>query len=251
MSQDTEDRRVFTRAARAADRSDFVGSQPLELYFPCSSAAPRPLLLLLHGGFWRACYDRAHLRPLASALAGRGWPVALAEYSRAEGGACADASVADVFAAAAAARGAAAGAHDGRLLVVGHSAGGHLALLLAARAGAGVAGTLALAPVASLARAEALRLDGDAVREWLGCAAAARPDLDPCAAAAPPPAARVRVLHGTADARVPLAVSAAYKHADKYTALPGIGHFELVDPEHAAAFARVLEEIDALAAAPP
>lgn len=71
------------------------------------------------------------------------------------------------------------------------------------------------------------------------------------AAAAPPPAARVRVLHGTADARVPLAVSAAYKHADKAAALPGVGHFELIDPENAAVFARVLEELEALAAAPP
>ncbi len=39
---------------------------------------------------------------------------------------------------------------------------------------------------------------------------------------------------GTADARVPLAVSAAYKRRP-VSALPGIGHFELIDPEHAAA----------------
>ena len=252
-----EDRRVFSRVARAADAVvSFAGAreaeQPLELFLP-ARASTRPLLLLLHGGFWRPAYDRTHLRPLACALAAEGWAVALPEYSREPG--APDDTLADVRAGAAAAVEAAAAAgaaSGGRMLAVGHSAGGHLALLLAANVGAGSAGvrlsgTLALAPVADLAEAERLQLDDCAVRDWLGGPAAARPDLDPAAPGAPHSLAPVRVLHGTADVRVPLDVS-GYAHAAAREELPGIGHFELIDPEHPV-FARLLAGLAELAAA--
>jgi acetyl esterase/lipase len=46
-------------------------------------AAARPLIVLIHGGFWRAAYDRRHLGPMASALAAAGYLVAAAGYRRA------------------------------------------------------------------------------------------------------------------------------------------------------------------------
>lgn len=254
---EVEDRRVFDRAYRAADVVlTFSGAreaQPLELFLPAGPAR-RPLLLLLHGGFWRPAYDRSHLRPLAGALANAGWAVALPEYSRVAG--APDDTLADVHAGAAAAATAAdsAGAKgDGRIIAIGHSAGGHLALLLAASAGAGIgavserlAGALALAPVADLVAAERLNLDDGAVHDWLGGPAAARPDLDPAAPGSPHPLAPVHILHGAADARVPPSVSAALKNADAREVLPGLGHFELIDPEHPI-FARLLAELAALA----
>jgi acetyl esterase/lipase len=38
--------------------------------------------VLLHGGFWRATYDRTHVGPLAVALAGAGFLVCAPEYRR-------------------------------------------------------------------------------------------------------------------------------------------------------------------------
>ncbi|NDA82232.1 MAG: hypothetical protein EBY01_04130 [Actinobacteria bacterium] len=42
-------------------------------------------LLLIHGGYWRPTIDRAHLRPLAEALAQRNFRIALLEYRRVQG----------------------------------------------------------------------------------------------------------------------------------------------------------------------
>jgi acetyl esterase/lipase len=114
---------------------------------------------------------------------------------------------------------------------VGHSAGGHLALQAAADGvGDHVRGVLALAPVADLQLGEALALDGDAVRAFLGGPAVGRADLDPSRMAAP--AARIHLLHGLDDAVVPLSVSESYRARHPRAALDrvGAGHFALIDP---------------------
>ncbi|QKW51432.1 alpha/beta hydrolase family protein [Streptomyces buecherae] len=46
------------------------------------AAPPVPLVVLFHGGAWRAPYDRRHLSPLAAYLAGHGLAVASVEYRR-------------------------------------------------------------------------------------------------------------------------------------------------------------------------
>src|ERR1700743_2360787 len=48
--------------------------------------AAAPVVMFLHGGFWRAAYDRAHVGPLAVALAGAGFLVCAPEYRRVGGG---------------------------------------------------------------------------------------------------------------------------------------------------------------------
>jgi hypothetical protein len=45
-------------------------------------ADDRPLLLVLHGGFWRPAYDRSHLGPMTEALNAAGWTVAAPEWRR-------------------------------------------------------------------------------------------------------------------------------------------------------------------------
>jgi len=47
-----------------------------------AASDPGGLVLLLHGGFWRAAYDRAHLGPLAAALAAEGYVVCSPEFRR-------------------------------------------------------------------------------------------------------------------------------------------------------------------------
>jgi len=238
-----EARGVFDRTVRQPSAVHAYGGEApqqfIELYLPPSPPASlKPLVALLHGGFWRPAYGCDHTRPLAAALADAGFATANIEYRRLIGEP--DAVVGDVMAALAAAPGLAAGAHDGRMLLIGHSAGGHLAMLAAGRYAADggdrrhadtpLVGTLALAPVAYLAVAAALGLDGDAVDSFLG-SAGWRAELDP--AVLPPPPTPVRVLHGGADARVPRAVAGACGFATLTDVGADCGHFELIDPESA------------------
>ena len=140
------------------------------------------------------------------------------------------------------------GRHDGRVIVVGHSAGGHLALWAASAApAAGLVGTVALAPLADLATAERLGLGDGAVLDFLGRPATTRPELDPVrrVSAAQP----VVVVHGREDQIVPVAQSEAYVAAHPSAtliAVPDAGHFDVIDPK-SEAWTLVLGAIGSLA----
>ncbi|MEU5051966.1 alpha/beta hydrolase [Streptomyces sp. NPDC021096] len=197
-------------------------SQVIDLY----RGGPAALrVTLLHGGFWREAYDRHHLAPLAAALAGRGAEVVLAEYRRVGGGGGWPATFDDVVRALEAGERACTAAS--RHVLVGHSAGGHLALWAASSplaAGVRVDHVVAVAPVADLARARALRLSGGAVAELVGPGEEAA--ADPMRLL--PPRAPVTVLHGTEDEDVPVALSRAYAGAAgaALELLEGAGHYE-------------------------
>ncbi|MGY1754707.1 alpha/beta hydrolase [Blastococcus sp. SYSU D01042] len=234
----SEDRSVLDRPAPGPDGVLRYGGHDdavVDLRFGGPGAEGRPLVVVVHGGFWRPAYDRVHVRPLTAALADAGWTTAAVEYRRVPGRP--DDTVDDVAAALTALTGAAElhGRCDGRLVLVGHSAGGHLVLQAAADRRSPVpAGVVALAPVADLALAEQLALDGDAVRAFLGGPAADRPDLDPVRQ--PAPRTAVTVLHGTDDAIVPLAVGRSYVEAHPAARLveAGGGHFAVIDPRSTA-----------------
>jgi acetyl esterase/lipase len=212
--------------------------------------AGRALLVMVHGGFWRPAYDRVHVRPMTQALAAAGWTVAAPEYRRVPGDP--DATTDDLRSALVALPSMLAGAHDGRVVVLGHSAGGHLALWAAASAPApGLVGTLALAGVADLAAAEREGLGSGAVEAFLGARAATRPDLDPCLLGSA--TGRVRLLHGAEDEIVPLRQSEAYaaSHAGAaLEAVPDTGHFAVIDPA-SRAWPRVIAAIEDLGSAAP
>jgi acetyl esterase/lipase len=93
---------------------------------------PAPVIGLIHGGFWRAEYDRHHVRPLANALAAAGYAVAAIEYRRTRRRSPGwPGTVEDVRAALTRLPDLVEAAFDrpaGPVLLVGHSAGGHLAL---------------------------------------------------------------------------------------------------------------------------
>ncbi|MCF3142833.1 alpha/beta hydrolase family protein [Streptomyces platensis] len=244
MSVADEEPALLGLAPVAPDRTVAYGPHPdqiVDVYEPRAvdggrAAARGPLVVLLHGGFWRAAYDRRHLSPLAAELAGRGLPVALAEYRRVGAGGGAPQTFEDVTAAIGAARAALAkDAADPGVVVAGHSAGGHLALLAAARPGTPVSRVLAVAPVADLARAHELGLSDGAVAELLGDA----PGLPERLAAAdpvrhPPPGIPVTILHGTEDPEVPVELSRRYaaRHpgSTELRELPGVGHYAPVTP---------------------
>jgi acetyl esterase/lipase len=224
-----------------------------ELRLP-SGPGPHPTVILLHGGYWRARYDLAYLGQAAAALTATGFATWNVEYRRLgePGGGWPDTFL-DVAAAADFLRHLAPG-HGldlGRVITLGHSAGGQLALWLAGRSRVpmdspiatdnplGLTGVVALAPVCDLARAWELGLSDGAVAALLG----GSPDRYPERHAAASPLALLPLgipqilLHGEDDEDVPIELSRRYAAAAcashdpvNLNAVPATGHFELVDP---------------------
>jgi acetyl esterase/lipase len=108
---------------------------------PVSPDGPVPVVLLVPGGGWQTA-DRAGLSPLAGALADAGMLAVNATYRAGQDGATFPGPVLDVACAAgfAVAQAAEAGLDAGPLVLVGHSAGGHLAALVATGGGQAEAG---------------------------------------------------------------------------------------------------------------
>jgi acetyl esterase/lipase len=186
-------------------------------------------VVLLHGGFWRARVGLDHIAPVASDLAARGHTVWNVEYRRV-GQAPWPATLDDVAAAVALV--------EPPCVVVGHSAGGHLATWVASRVP--VAGVVSLAGVLTLADAARAGVGGGAVPDLVG----GLPDEVPGRYAEADPAARlplgisVRAVHGPADDRVPIAISRRYVELARAAGDDAVfvevegDHFTLVDPTH-------------------
>ncbi len=107
MSAPDEETALLGLAPVAPDRTVAYGPHPdqiVDFYAPppaavTARAARCGPVVLLHGGFWRAAYDRRHLSPLAAELARQGLLVALAEYRRVGAGGGAPRTFEDVAAA--------------------------------------------------------------------------------------------------------------------------------------------------------
>ncbi|GAB3148871.1 alpha/beta hydrolase [Micromonospora sonneratiae] len=247
-------RAVLSRPAPAPDATVRYGKQPdqiADLRRPTAdSGSPQPLVVVIHGGFWRAEYDRTHTGPLAVDLAARGYPVAQLEYRRTgqpDGGW--PTTFDDVLAGVAALPALFASAlpdvrmASGAPILLGHSAGGQLALHCAASAPTDVRGVVALAPVADLAEAYRLDLDGGAVAALLG----GGPDQVPDRYTVADPTRRLPLrtptvlVHGQLDRHVPVEMSRRYvelaRASDsetRYVELTDCEHFGLIDPASSA-----------------
>jgi acetyl esterase/lipase len=182
---------------------------------------------MIHGGFWRPTYDLTHASHLCAALARTGISVASLEYRRAGW----PATFKDVIAGfAAAVKGIAP-------VVMGHSAGGHLALRLASEK-LEIGGVVALAPVACVTLGYEENLGSGAVADFLGGKPDEIPDLyadaDPVRHSS---SVRRVLIHGTNDDVVPIANSRAYLEARRedpggvrLAEVAGADHFDLIDP---------------------
>lgn len=241
-----EDRSILSRPGPAPDAQQSYGPHPDQVidWYPAAEPDAGPVVVVIHGGYWRPEYDREHARSAAAGLAAAGCTTALIEYRREPGHP--DDMVDDVTSAI---RHVADKAPEGSgVLVVGHSAGGHLALLAATQEGQPIEGVVALAPLSSLAEADRLDLDDGAVRSFLGRSAADRPDLDP--SALPPPRVPVVLIHGQEDSLVPVEMSETFAshQGASLRLLPGTGHFELIDPL-SAVWSGILTELQGIASA--
>lgn len=242
------------------------------LYRP-AGGGPHPVLVFVHGGCWRSQYDLAYGGHLARALADDGVAVWSIEYRRlGDLGGGWPGTFHDVSAALDHLR-AIAGTERldlSRVVVAGHSAGGHLALWLAARPALPatsplrqgtplpVAGVVGIAAITDLAAYEAATGCGSAVRPLLGDdpgAYAAR--LEDASPVRRPPRVPVWLVAGGRDAIVPVsqaeALAAARRAAGRVpvrppvrvTVVPEAGHFDLVAPWRPA-FVAVRDAIGAL-----
>ena len=245
-----EDSSVLSRAASEPDAVVAWGPEADDVADVRLGSDVLPLVVMLHGGFWRPGYDRSHVRPRTEAIAAAGWTVAAPEYRRLPGRP--DATVDDVRAAVRILPVELRGRFDGRVIVMGHSAGGHLALWAASAAPApGLIATIALAPVADLLGADREHLGDGAVAAFLGGRASARPDLDPVRTVSS--AAPVLLLHGVDDETVPLSQSHAYVVAHPHASLHelrGAGHLAVIDPL-SSAWLTVLSVLEAVTAFRP
>ncbi|AYN40258.1 alpha/beta hydrolase [Streptomyces dangxiongensis] len=254
-----EEESAFSHPAVDPDVTAAYGDHPdqvIDFYAPRpgagSAASPAPLVVVLHGGAWRARYDRRHITPFADHLARRGFAVANVEYRRggrplipaqdagtrepdAEDGDTPPAgrwpdTLDDIAAALdalpALVHEALPQADTGRTVLTGHSAGGHLALWAAARhvlpadapwrtgGPAALRGVVALAPIADLEVAEKLGVCGHASRQLLGGNAVF---AERRAYADPvlllPTGIATTLVQGRADLVVPPAVAESYAEA--------------------------------------
>jgi acetyl esterase/lipase len=211
-----------------------------ELRLP-DGVGPHPVVVLLHGGFWRHEWSLVHMSYLAVALVRHGFATWNLEYRRVgEDGGGWPGSFEDVLAGVRHISALAAHRLDpSRVVLLGGSAGGHLALWLAARHGRlpgplRVRGVIGLAPVCDLERASMLGLGGGAADALLG---GSRDLYDRASPRALLPLGCPQVLiHGTADRHVPLLESERYCAAARaagdtveLVALQGVDHFPLIN----------------------
>jgi acetyl esterase/lipase len=239
-------------------------AQFLELSLPAGNG-PAPVVVVLHGGFWRAPYGIELARPLAADLVARGWAAVAVEYRRVGTGEGAGGGWPETLEDVAAAMDLLPDLPDTARLdladvtVVGHSAGGHLAAWAAGRGRlpAGVPGASPRVPVTAavlqagvldLARAHEQRLGDGAVAEFLGGRGDAVPEryatADPVRLL--PTGADVLCVHGTADTSVPpeqseryAAAATAAGDAVEVALVPG-DHMVVIDPA-GEAWRRVLD----------
>ena len=220
---------------------------PLDLR-PPPAPGPHPVALLIHGGFWRAIWKRDLMDPMAIDLIGRGWATANVEYARGAGSYAE--AVGDIESAL---RWIQANAHahgldQDRVVAIGHSAGGYLALRLA-HAGSGISGALPLAAVSDLVAMSRKRPDDDPVAVFLGVTQRDAPRLWDQARLAGEPTVPLHLLHGLQDDTVDPAQSETYVRrvrADaSITMVDACGHMDLIDP-HATAWRSVTTALEGL-----
>lgn len=247
---------VLDRPAPPASARIAYGDDPLQfadLRRPGSNEGPFPGVIAIHGGFWRNRYSLEHLGHLCAALTEQGIATWNVEYRRVgDPGGGYPGTFHDIAAAATylVDHAGELGIDPQRIVVLGHSAGGHLASWLASLANVPedssihsdpipLRGAVPLAGVLDLERCHELGLSDDAVGAFLGGPPQEAPDR--YAAASPiklvPSPVPHLLVHGTFDEIVPIGMSERYQVAATRAGglatvltLPRADHFDVIDP---------------------
>jgi acetyl esterase/lipase len=219
-------------------------SQCCELFLP-SGTGPYAVVVVIHGGYWKAQYDRSLMTSLCEDLAASRLAAWNLEYRRVGNGGGWPETFLDVASGVDLLADLDAPLEPESVGAVGHSAGGHLALWAAARARlpAGAPGAtprvrpravVSQAGVADLRLAAVTPPSDEPTRALLGSAS------DVFALASPrelvPLGVAQLVLHGERDDTVAIEISRSYAAAAQAASddcelrvLPGAGHFEHID----------------------
>jgi acetyl esterase/lipase len=239
--------RIALSLLRRGSRHSFGAdpSQVADLHLP-AAAGPHPVAVVLHGGYWQTRYGKLVTRPLALDLAARGFAAWNLEYRRLGagrgGGGGWPMTFEDVAAGIDALAGVDADLDLSRVVLVGHSAGGQLALWAArrpllpagavgARPAVAACAVVALAPVTDLVRA---RVHAESLLGGTADEVAERwRQADPVRAGAP--GVPALVVHPVDDATVPVKRSREYsaRSGVQLVETPGL-HRDPIDPVSAA-----------------
>ncbi|MFM1917893.1 MAG: hypothetical protein RJB01_1408 [Actinomycetota bacterium] len=222
-----EDWSIINADHPAPDDEIPYGASPDQVIDVFGSSSDERALIFVHGGFWRPEHSRIHARTALRSLSTNNIQCLSLEYRRIPGEP--ETMFADLHLAL---------DHVEDLLqrrptlLMGHSAGGLLALKLAEdNSRAWWNRVLALAPVTDLASARDSNLGERAV-------AAMFPDRADDDHFTPGPAdgVHVDVIHGSRDTRVPVSMSRNYcaRTGAQLTECTDVGHFELIDPSSSA-----------------
>ena len=230
-------------------------AQVAELFLP-KAKGPHPVIVLLHGGCFLAEYQGlAQTSAIAADLAARGYAVWNIDYRKlGEPGAGYPGTFQDVATAVDRLR-TEAPKYDldiHRVIALGHSAGGHLALWAAARARLPVdsplrtADPLPIKTVISLAgigdlkgqaRAFAMPCGDDTLERLIDISGRKTPYADTSPAELLPSGTRVIMVHGAYDPVLPPYTGRAYVQlarkagdAAEVITIPDAGHFDVVMP---------------------
>ncbi|MFQ5719650.1 MAG: alpha/beta hydrolase [Acidobacteriota bacterium] len=258
----TEPPRLLTAADLAqfdnppADARIPYGDGPLQfgdLRLP-PGPGPHPVAVFIHGGCWLAEYDITHSSKLTAALARHGIATWSLEYRRVgdDGGGW-PGTFQDIGRGADHLRSIAGEYHLdlARVIAMGHSAGGHLALWLAARshlpadspiAAADplpVRGVLALAPAADLEVLHEKKVCGDVIDKLMGGSPEQVPDRYRWGGPmhlAPAGVPQIVIIGAHDEAWGPSGLRyfrTAAERGDQIRKIdaPGSGHFEMIDPD--------------------
>jgi acetyl esterase/lipase len=242
---------VAAAAARASAADPIVGfgeapPQFGELRLPLAGAGGdgasgdgAPVVVFLHGGCWLNSYGVDHVAPMAEALRGAGMAVWALEYRRVgDAGGGIPGTFEDLRTGWQTLERLMASHHldPDRVILMGHSAGGHLALWLAGEAGVRVRGVISLAGITDLEAYHAPAGCGASLNGLMGGSPGDVPEAyrgySPVTRAPLGPGTSVRLVVAEGDAIVPEGQALAYQQHDPAAHLirvPG-GHFDLIAP---------------------
>ena len=190
-----------------------------DLWLPADRRRPLPVVVLIHGGFWRALYTKRLMNGLAKDVVAKGWAAWNIEYpgvSDLRGGGRWPTTLLDVAAALDHLEAIAEEVDVSRVVVCGHSAGGQLALWAAGRhrlptgsPGAGgnisLRGVVSLSGIVNLEEADRLGLGAHATARFMGGHYNEQPD---------------RYRHASPCTLLPLGLPQALIHAGNDSVVP-------------------------------
>lgn len=242
---------VFALPYRDSDYRVGYGPGPLQfgqLWLAATEAASRGLLVLIHGGCWLNQYGIDHSQALSTALSDAGYDVLSLEYRRTgDAGGGWPGTFEDILLALSIVPTLAPyGVNLARMALLGHSAGGHLAVLAGTRADPLpvqpdlVVGLAAITDIVSYGR------DPGSCQQATPLFMGGTPEEKPAQyAQANPPEHTLHpdtvLLHGTLDQIVPLSQASLPGATTQLT--EGAGHFDWVHPG-TPAFADLLQLLD-------